>query len=289
MLRRKNRTQRTTKSRFWIRLGVIVLAVMAFIATVWYFTLHRVQYQPEWFESMQSRPMTTLSENGSAVIPTPAGLINTADSVFIAAEAAGSVTVAPDQESAGRRSQTKSRSKAAAGTAAVSEPARVQTSASIWARVQRDLDQKGRAVVVSYELVPLFIEMLKAQGRPEWASVIKAGKSTIHKDHVVTETMLDLTKVPTQQLRMKAAQAWEMVQEMIPKDRLAQVYLKADTWPAVDRGYLRPGAEASLSVGKIVLPVAELEKRFNIPVQIEMDRFSFSKIEIGEGELVLIK
>jgi hypothetical protein len=274
MLRRKNTAPQAKKGRFWIRIGAIVMVLIALITTVWYFTLHRVQYQPEWYESMQRKPLTALPENGRAVIQTPVGFINTADSVFIATEA-GPITISPDQESAGAQP--------------VSAHAKAKASASIWARVQRDLNQKGRAIILSYELVPLFIEVLKVQGRPEWAAMIKAGKSTIHKDHVVTETMLDLTKVSSRQLRTKAAQAWEMVQEMIPKDRLAQIYLKVDTSPVVERGYLLPGAEASLSIGKIALPVGELEKRFNRPIQIEMDRFMFSKIEIGEGQMVLIK
>jgi hypothetical protein len=288
MLRRKNTAQRAVKSRIWIRIGVVLLALMILVTTIWYFTIHRVQYQPEWYESVQSKPLTAFSGHNTNVIPTSAGFISTTDSVFWAADTEP-VTLSPAQETSSATDQSRGQSQSTNGAKAAHSANKTKNSTSIWARVQRDLEQNGRATVIGYELVPLFIEMLKAQGKPEWAALIKAGKTTIHKNHIVTETMLDLRQVPTQQLRAKAAQAWDMVREMIPNDRLAQVYLKADTWPAVNRGYLRLGDNASLSVGKIALPLAELEKRFNMPVQIEMDRFMFRKIEFGEGQLVLIK
>ncbi len=278
MLRTKHSARRSSSRRFWTGTVFTLLLLLAVIVGGWFYALQRANYQPEWYESVQSRAAAPAAADPAAIIIVPAGIIDTRDSTFIAV---------PTPAAAARHEP---------GRAGVADGARKQRNgqspadaASIWQRVQRDLEQKGRARVAAFELVPLFVEMLKVQGRPEWAALVKAGKSQIHQDQIVSETILDLRQVPVRQLRSKAAEVWNMVQQMIPKDRLADVYLKVDARPRVQRGYLRLDEESALSVGKIALPITELEKRFNVPLQVEMDRVMFSKIELGNNQLILIR
>ncbi len=254
-----------------------LLLILAAIVGGWFYALQRAHYQPEWYESVQTRAAAPSAADAASFIAVPAGIIDTRDSTFIAV---------PTPTAAG---QQPGHARVADGARKIKIGQSPADAASIWLRVQRDLEQKGQARVAAFELVPLFVEMLKVQGRPEWAALVKAGKSRVHRDRIVSETILDLRQVPVQQPRSKAADAWNMVQQMIPKDRLADVYLKVDARPRVERGYLRLDDGSSLSVGKIVLPVTELEKRFNVPLQVEMDRFMFNNIEIGKDQLVLIR
>ena len=77
--------------------------------------------------------------------------------------------------------------------------------------------------------------------------------------------------------------------KMIPEHSLSQVYLKLDLLPYKERNMIRLLPESRVSIGKINLPLNQLEKRFGLKMQVNLAELQISDYRLSEHQLRLIK
>ncbi len=280
---------------------VVLLAIL--VIAVRYYAAQRISYTPDWYEAER----TAASEDGSAYeestpnpveqpaasastgrpSPKTSRSINTGDPIA-ATRTRSAASVLP--------SALDSRPSSPALTTQGAPMARENASidhlpaprpATLEAYLQ-ELESRREVTLPESQIYPLIKETLRQNGyQPEL--FLKGCKTTLAENRAILELMVDLRQAPYQSLSDEAERAWITLLKMIPEHSLSQVYLKLDLLPYKERNMIRLLPESRVSIGKINLPLNQLEKRFGLKMQVNLAELQISDYRLSEHQLRLIK
>ena len=152
----------------------------------------------------------------------------------------------------------------------------------------QELESRREVTLPESQIYPLIKETLRQNGyQPEL--FLKGCKTTLAENRAILELMVDLRQAPYQSLSDEAERAWITLLKMIPEHSLSQVYLKLDLLPYKERNMIRLLPESRVSIGKINLPLNQLEKRFGLKMQVNLAELQISDYRLSEHQLRLIK
>ncbi len=280
---------------------VVLLAIM--VMALWYYAAQRISYTPDWYEAES----TAEPENGSAFEePTP----NPVDKPAASASSGRPMLKTSATEVTGNPiSPTRGQSAASAlppsfdsrpsspalpkqGAPMARENGSIDRlpaprPATLEAYLQ-ELESRREVTLPESQIYPLIKETLRQNGyQPEL--FLKGCKTTLAENRAILELMVDLRHVPYQSLSDEAERAWITLLKMIPEHSLSQVYLKLDLLPYKERNMIRLLPESRVSIGKINLPLNQLEKKFGLKMQMNLKEWQISDYRLSEHQLRLIK
>jgi len=153
--------------------------------------------------------------------------------------------------------------------------------------LQRSLEQKNRVRITGEEFVPMLLEEMAGQDGFDPYAVVRGAKTTIHRDRLIVEMMVNLEKIPADQLTPEGKRILDQISGLLPERALQQVYIKGDLRPVASGRRIVLAEASTVSVGRFTFNLADLRKRFQIDPAIDMSHFAFSRFELQEGSIVL--
>lgn len=268
-----------------------LVAIIIFMAVVWVlrsWLMNRIFYQPEWYREGQmageewrktpaespaareeARRSSTQPETGAE-----SGLPEESHNL-------PGIDPPPRQQGRADAAAPGSRESVSAAEAPGSTAGRALTP------LQRTLEQKGSVRITAEEFVPALLAEMAGQDDFDPYAVVRGAKTTIHRDRLIVEMMVDLEKIPTEQLTGEGKRILGQIRGLLPEKALQQVYLKGDLRPVASGKRITLAEASTVSVGRFTFDLADLNRRFQIDPVIDMSHFSFSRFELQEGSIVL--
>jgi len=287
-----------------LRLVLLLLVLPAILLiALRYYAAQRISYTPDWFEAER----TTEPEDGAAIEESTSNSDERSDA-SVSCDRPTPKTSGADNTGAPLPA-TRTRSAASVLPAALdsrpSSPAlpaqgapMARENASIdhlpaprpttLEAYLRELESRKEVTLPESQIYPLIKETLRQNGyQPEL--FLKGCKTTLTENRAVLELMVDLRHAPYQSLSDEAERAWITLLKMIPEHSLSQVYLKLDLLPYKESNMIRLLPESRVSIGKINLPLNQLEKKFGLKMQMNLADLQISDYRLSDHQLRLIK
>lgn len=138
----------------------------------------------------------------------------------------------------------------------------------------------------------LLMSTIYRQLPPENGDYIKQLRTSISQEFIQIESIVEIEKIPWQQLPKEIRMMKSFVMQMLPGDQ-KEVYLKIQGKPIVEDRILKLDRNATLSVGKVTYKISDL---FSLPMinrisdgKIKISDFPYRSLELREGELILLR
>ena len=148
--------------------------------------------------------------------------------------------------------------------------------------------KKGKNVGISADqIVPLIANRLEKQTGLEIQKAIKAVRSTIKSDEIEMEMIVDVREMASENLPGDAQKALEQLLKIVPENALSDLYVKCDLQFVKQKDFVSLEPVSGISVGKMNLPLAELEDKFGSNRKISLKKFPISDFELKENSIVL--
>jgi len=148
--------------------------------------------------------------------------------------------------------------------------------------------KKGKSVRIPADrIVPLIANRLEKQTGLEIQKAIKAVRSTIKSDKFEMEMIVDVREMAPENLPGDAQKALEQLLKVVPENALKDLYVKCDWQFEKQKDFVSLKPASGLSIGKMNLPLAELEEKFGSNRKISLKKFPISDFELKENRIVL--
>ncbi len=264
-----------------------LVAIFILLGVVWLlrsWLMSRVFYQPDWYRDQQAadadwrnppQPSAAREESPATAVQPEAGTEN---------ELAGGLPEFPPlpQPQAPVAEPDRTNREGVSAAEAPRTPAgRALTP------LQRALEQKGTMRISADEFVPMLLAEMAGQDDFDPYDVVRGAKTTIHRDRMIIEIMVNLEKFPADQLTPEGKRIFDQISGLLPAKALQQVYFKGDLRPVASGKRIVLTEASTISVGRFNFSLADLRKRFQIDPAIDMSHFAFSRFELQEGSIVL--
>ncbi len=272
-------------SRFLITVIFILICAGLILGGLYFYYKRQVSYVPEWYS------LTTKDVDTSAGTPAVDSRLGEKGS-----------TISRDARRTTDRLEDGSRSGSAQRSSKpVAEPsgvikdspnqplAQFQTTADPSRTIALQLGREGSMAIRQEELMPLLLQSMSAEGSNKMAEAVKAAKATVQPGKLTMEMIVDVDKIPREELDLVGKKSLAWLQELMQKSGLNQVYLKAELYPVVQGDEMIILPQSSVSVGKIQFSLGDLHQRLGIPMHVSMDRFIFSDLQLEAGRVVISK
>jgi hypothetical protein len=246
----------------WRIFFYILLAGVLLVVALWLYAVNRISYLPDWYQDRGREQILVQkdSTNSSSTTPEP-----------IPAPAEIETTPSSHPMTLGVESET---------------PRRISRSAII--NQLEELEIRGKATISEEQVYPLIQATFRESGfDPDL--FLKACKTTFSVNHATLELIVDLRHAPHQAFSASGERAWLTVMQMAPEEALSGVYLKMDLFPYKENNMVRFLSGSQLSVGKIAIPLQEVEKKFGLKMQINLDALSLADFQLKDHQLLLCK
>lgn len=248
--------------RAW-RIFLLILLAAVFIAVaVWFYALHRISYLPDWYQA------------------------GAEERVVMPKDSTSSEATTPEQFPAQEEIEPARPMRPTTFSMEAETPRRINRSAIV--RQLEELEIRGEATISEDQVYPLIQETFRQSGfDPD--RFLKACKTTFGVNHATVELIVDLREAPHQAFSASGERAWLTVMQMVPEEALSGVYLKMELFPYRENNMVRFLSGSQLSVGKITIPLHEVEKKFGLKMQINLDALSLADYRLTDHQLQLLK
>lgn len=148
--------------------------------------------------------------------------------------------------------------------------------------------KRGKSVGIPADrIVPLIANRLEKQTGLEIQKAIKAVRPTIKSDGIEMEMIVDIREMAPENLPADAQKALEQLLKVVPENALKDLYVKCDLQFVKQKDFVSLKPASGLSIGKMNLPLADLEEKFGSNRQISLNKFPISDFELKENSVVL--
>jgi len=257
---------------------LIVLIVIAGVAAgIYFYMTSRVNYLPDWYthgeypqaaEEAAPDSSDVISENEPPLdVEIPAPNSNSPDA---------------SNPPAGSQSETPSHD--------VPRKKAVPQTQKTVDKITRDL-AKNEVVKISEAELDQLITASVAQATPnKEAEFLKAVKSSIGEDKIDVEMIIDVNKIPWEDLPPKARLAQGLLGQLTSRSS-SDLYVKVSGAPVVKDQQLAFDENATVQIGKLAYPLKDFLNtpgiKQIIPSQIPLNKAPFKDVALEKGFLVL--
>jgi len=248
---------------YWLAAVILVFALVMGLRA---WLLSRITYQPEWYHEQQTAGEAWKKPAAIPVAEEPAAEEPPAKKAAEEPAAPGRVRRAGGEETHAEKP---------AHTAIRLTP------------LQQAIQQQGEARITAEMFVPTLLNEMAGQDAFDPYTVVRGAKTTIQPGRMVVEMMVNLEKIPRDQLTPEGARVLDQLRGMLPEKTLQQVYIKGDLQPVASGEHIILGGASQIHIGRFTFSLADLQSRFHIDPAISMSHFAFSRFELHEGYLLL--
>lgn len=236
----------------------------------YFYTQSRLNYLPEWYEQEAAGPEAAQPEDSV-----------TAPSAEPAAD--DPVTAAPGEDPA----PAKEPSAGAVPPAKSSPAPRPEVTVK---DVAKTLQQTNTVRIRQDELDGLIRSSLEQQFPGKSADFMKGVKSTIAREQVDIEMVVDMEKVPWEDLPKDAQFARTLIEQFGGIKSGSELFLKISGKPEIRENELIFGDDARVQMGKISYPLKTLAALPGVSDKIgriPLGKLGFKQLTLEEGAMVL--
>jgi len=156
-------------------------------------------------------------------------------------------------------------------------------------RIEHRLNTEGKARIADSALTHAMIFQVKRRMDLDVGGMIKAAHWTPADTAVEMEIVVDLTKMPREELSERAGKIFDRALKLTGGAILDNIYIKAQL-PAHKPGApIRIDPKSKVSIGKLAFTFEQLEKRTGIRCQELLEKLGWFDFQQTDEGLVLIK
>jgi hypothetical protein len=238
------------------KLLILLILIIVILAGGYLFFVNRFYYLPQWY-----RESTTPAEQARAL-----------DS--LTAVVAPLVEVTP----AGGSSSSKN--------ARVAIPNTGKTLQNL----KRRWDKGDGLVIDELMLSALLRSAIHRALPPGKTDYLKAVRCDITPTEITVEAVIDTREIPWELLPKEIRRAETLLGQITGGDN-SELYLKAVAIPAIRDSVLELGDQATLTVGKVPYPLADLLQlpmlQTHLGMMSALNKIPYKQVDLGDGEMLL--
>jgi len=154
-------------------------------------------------------------------------------------------------------------------------------------KIRTDL-KKGKSVKIpANRIVALMANQLEKKTGFEIRKAIKAAKTTINSSKVEVEMIVDVRRMPLDNLPENTQKALEQFLKMVPENALNDLYVKCNLQPEKQKNTVSFDPLSSLSIGKMNIPLEEFKKKIGAKRKISLKSFPVSDFKLKDNAIIL--
>jgi len=154
-------------------------------------------------------------------------------------------------------------------------------------KIKSDL-KKGKSVTIPANRIPgLIVNQLEKKTGFEISAAVKASRVTINSGQIEMEMIVDVRQVPTENLPEDAQKVLEHVLKLVPENALKDLYVKCSLQPEKHLDGVSLDSLAGISIGKINLPLSEIEKKIGSKRKAGLKSLPVSDFKLTKNALIL--
>ncbi len=160
----------------------------------------------------------------------------------------------------------------------------LETAPDTEKRVRQEMAEKSAVKLNEAQLTGLILARTQNQTNIDIRKTIKGAKTTLKKDHVEMELMLDLNQFKTGALPQQAKDLIDKAGSIMGDE----VYVKIKALPQKTGQRTAISDQSTVQLGNLKLSLSRL-KKMGIVNQAALDKIDLSNIEFNDGSVILRK
>jgi len=154
-------------------------------------------------------------------------------------------------------------------------------------KIRTDLKNGKSVKIPANRIVALIANQLEKKTGFEIRKAIKTAKTTINSGKVEVEMIVDVHRMPLDNLPDDAQKALEQLLKMVPENALNDLYVKCSLQPEKQKNTVSFDPASSLSIGKMNIPLEELKKKLGSKRKISLKSFPVSDFKLKDNAIIL--
>ncbi len=154
-------------------------------------------------------------------------------------------------------------------------------------KIRTDL-KKGKSVKIpANRIVALMANQLEKKTGFEIRKAIKAAKTTINSGKVEVEMIVDMRRMPLDNLPDNAQKALEQFLKVVPENALNDLYVKCNLQPEKQENTVSFDPASSFFIGKMNIPLEKLKEKLGSKRKISLKSFPVSDFKLKDNAIIL--
>jgi len=154
-------------------------------------------------------------------------------------------------------------------------------------KIKQDLENGRSVEIPASRMVALIAGQLEKKTGFEIQEAIKADRTTIDPNGVEVEMIVDVRLIPPENLSKDAQKVLKKFLELVPEKTRNNLYVKCNMQVLKQAGSVSLDPLSSISIGKMKLPVAALNKKTGSKRKFSLESLSLSDVEFGKNAIIL--
>ena len=154
-------------------------------------------------------------------------------------------------------------------------------------KIIRDLKKGKQVEIPAIQVVALVAYQLEKKLGYEVRKAIKAAKVSTHSGGIDLEMIVDMSRMPVENLPAEGQKALEKLLKVVPENALNDLFVKCNLQLEKQDDFVSFDPLSSVSVGKMKLPLSGLKKKLGSKGKIPLKKFPVSGFEFKENSIIL--
>ncbi|MGD9899108.1 MAG: hypothetical protein AB7T22_08275 [Calditrichaceae bacterium] len=170
---------------------------------------------------------------------------------------------------------------------------RLADTGKVKSRIKQKLINQGSAEISPEDLSIIVFDQLEKETSADVGEIIKAVHSSIDKERISIEMVVDLSKIPKDKVPGNVESLFERIVSSTPDSVLQNLFVKIDGKPIISEGEISLGNEAVIYIGKMKFKLSdeygEKYDRKNLRRYLSTALFEVSDIKLAKDRIILKK
>ena len=155
------------------------------------------------------------------------------------------------------------------------------------AKIIRDLNNGKQVEIPALEVVALLADQLEKKLGYEVRKAIKAAKVSTHSGGIDLEMIVDVRRMPVEDLPAEWQKALDQLLKVVPQNALNDLYVKCYLQIEKQDDFVSFDPLSRVSLGKMNLPLSDMKKKLASKGKIPLKKFPVSGFEFKENSIIL--
>lgn len=155
--------------------------------------------------------------------------------------------------------------------------------------IKEKIQTQSRIVLNEEQITPFIVAQLEKRTHLQLQPTLKAARTEITPTEIQLEMILDLDKMPRNQLPPEAHSALETLIKILPDQAIHDLYVKCNLKPVKENTKVSFDPNSTIHIGKFHFPLADVESRLGLPHGVPLKLLEFSDFELQDNAIVLIR
>jgi len=165
----------------------------------------------------------------------------------------------------------------------------IQSADAVSQQVENEIKSKKTTQINPDQLTSMILSNARKKLPFNPQKAIKGIQTKITKENLAVEAVIDVKKIPQNQIPKQARGYFDQFVQMIPGDAFENLYVKIEGKPVIKNGQLGFDENATVQIGKVNYSIREMAAQFAADKKfqnyIPLSSLPFSDIQIEDGYL----